>query len=379
MLCMAMPPPQGPILAPTTPAHLPVVAAASTSVAPYGLRYRVPLIRHGMGRSVARSFGAPCLIPEQGRLIVGTGEGAILGLRLADGALLWRLQYTAPFESTPTFVTLPNQTGFVAMAARDGKLLAVDPQNGQLRWQTELAGDARAPPVQAGAQLFVTTTQNKVYALRAADGHILWSQGRAPPRGLTIEGHAGVAVTADRVYTSFSDGFAVALQRVDGTVAWERPLALRAAPFADADADPVVHGDCVLMASYNDGVYALDQGDGQTRWMYEAGGASTLLGHGDKVIVGLADGHVRALRLSDGAPLWRTHVGKGPISRVAADGDKLLLSAGDSLWAALEARTGRPVQASWLADSGLGDPQVRRGIVGVVAAAGHLLILARSP
>ncbi|RYE86106.1 MAG: hypothetical protein EOO78_37545, partial [Oxalobacteraceae bacterium] len=237
--------------------------------------------------------------------------------------------------------------------------------------------EVRAPAQQSGEQLLVATTANRVYALDAASGQVLWSQGRPPPHRLTVDGHAQATPRDGRVFVSFADGFAMALRQHDGAILWERPLSLRGGPFVDADADPVAGQTHAFFASYSDGVFALQVADGQVGWNHSVYGATSLIARGEALLVGLADGTVLALRQSDGAPLWHSRVGHGPVSRLLVDGPYVLLTGGDGMLVVLDLLTGRPVQAAPLGARTVGDPQAQGGMVGVVTVDGALLLWSR--
>src|SRR5690606_36586519 len=94
--------------------------------------------------------------------------------------------------------------------------------------------------------------------------------GRPQPTGLTVEGHGAPAVAGSVVYAGFSDGYVEAYRLADGSRIGSRPLSFSGGEFVDADADPVVVDGHLYVASYSDGVYALDLNDGTTVWTRSA-------------------------------------------------------------------------------------------------------------
>ena len=66
----------------------------------YGMRWRRPVVRTGMFRSVGVSFGVPAVSLRHRLVLVGQGEGEVRALALADGGTVWRFHHSAPFEAS---------------------------------------------------------------------------------------------------------------------------------------------------------------------------------------------------------------------------------------------------------------------------------------
>jgi len=330
----------------------------------FGLRWRKPLVEMGFNRQVAVSFGRPAISPRLGLLFVGTGEGKVEALRLRDGALVWTFEHTAPFETDVTVVAAPGAPAadaaddaakqaatlagheLVIATARDGILLALDARTGKLAWRSDLGGEVRAPAVLAGASLLVTTAHNKVMALDVFTGKVLWSGGRPGSTKLTVLGHSAPLVDGDAVYAAFSDGYVMAFSLSDGAQRWARPLSLRGGEFVDSDADPIIANGRLFVASYSDGVYALNPADGQTVWFRAAPAVHSLAVHGADVIAGSGDGYVWGLRQASGTLVFRTRLDHGPVTRIESHDDLLVFAGGESGLVVLDARDGHPLQST---------------------------------
>ncbi|HET6345323.1 MAG TPA: PQQ-binding-like beta-propeller repeat protein, partial [Myxococcota bacterium] len=277
-----------------------------------------------------------------------------------DGVELWRYVHGVPFETGASIATLElpgaGPTEVAMVGSRDGQLLALDLATGAPRWRTLIEGDMRAPPTLVGDRLVVTSSANKVTVLEAGTGKAVWSHGRPPPSGLTVEGHARATVHGDKVFATFSDGYVVAFALTHGTVLWSRPLSLRGGGFVDADADPIVDNGQLFVASYSDGVYALAPEDGQTLWNRFAPAVTSLALHGGRVLVGSADGYVWGLSRDDGALAFRTKLAVGPVSRLLVDRGLVALTGGINGLVVLDARTGKPLQATSFGGRAASDP-----------------------
>lgn len=337
------------------------------------LQWRQSVVRTGFYRSLNESFGRPALSSRHAMVVVGTGEGKVMGLAWSDGRELWRRTYGIPFETGASIARGPGGQEMAVLGARDGTLVAVDVVTGKPYWRTTIEGDMRAPLQQTGDKLVVTTAANKVVLVQASTGTVMWTQGRPPSTGLSVEGHARAAIDGNRVYAAFSDGYVSAFDLEHGTGLWSRPLSLKGGNnFIDADADPFVFNKRLYVASYSDGVYALDLEDGQTLWNRGGRGITSLMPHGDLVVAGSADGFLWGLRLDDGELRYRSRVATGPISRMMTSGKMLAFTAGDSGLVVVRGDTGEPIQASAFGGRAAGDPVCSGNSLAFLTSSGYL-------
>ncbi len=344
-------------------------------------RWRRALVRTGLNREITASFGRPAISERHGRVIVGTGEGFVLGLALNNGDEIWRYRHTAPFETSATIVDVGPGDGrgleLALLGGRDGKLLAFEVATGKLHWMIPIDGDMRAPPRRVGDVVLVTTSTNKVYVVDPATGEVLWTRGRPAPTGLTVLGHARAAEHDGIIYASFSDGYAEAYALDDGRGMWSRPLSLRGGDFVDADADPVIIDGRVFVASYSDGIYALDPRDGTTIWTKNAQAVTSLGAHGSTLLASSADGWFWGLDAMTGDLLYRTKLPIGSPSRPIVAGDAVIMSGGESLFLVFDATNGKPLQATALGGITASEPVLAGDHLAVISSSGDVIVMRR--
>jgi len=344
-------------------------------------RWRKFLVRTGLNRDITASFGRPAISERHERVIVGTGEGFVLALALNNGDEVWRYRHGAPFETAATIVDLG--TGgtrgmeLVLLGGRDGKLLAFEVGTGKLRWQIPIDGDMRSPPRRIGSELLVTTSTNKVYVLDPSTGAVRWTRGRPAPTGLTVLGHARAFEQDGIVYASFSDGYAEAYALEDGRGMWSRPLSLRGGDFIDSDADPVVINGRVFVASYSDGIYALEPRDGTTAWTKGAQAVTSLGAHGETLLAASADGWLWGLAATTGDMLFRTRLPIGSPSRPLVTGDAVIMTGGEGLFLVFDARNGKPLQATAVGGLVAGEPVLAGDHIALISSLGYVVVMRR--
>ncbi len=344
-------------------------------------RWRKSLVRTGLNRDITASFGRPAISERHERVIVGTGEGFVLALDLRNGNEVWRHRHGAPFETAANIVDLGTSgvrgMELALLGGRDGKLLAFEVGTGKLRWEIPIDGDMRSPPRRIGSELLVTTSTNKVYVLDPATGAVRWTRGRPAPTGLTVLGHARAYEQDGIVFAAFSDGYAEAYALEDGRGMWSRPLSLRGGDFIDSDADPVVINGRVFVASYSDGIYALESRDGTTAWTKAATAVTSLGAHGDTLLAASADGWFWGLSSATGDLLFRARLPIGPPSRPIVAGDAVIMTGGESLLLVFDAKNGKPLQATAMGGIVASEPVLAGDHLALISSLGDVVVMRR--
>ena len=100
----------------------------------------------------------------------------------------------------------PVVTGDTMYLGLENKLLAIDLQTHEVRWEFETGGIVRSSPAIAGSAIFVGSEDGKLYAIDAATGEKLWDF----PTGDKIT--ASPAVVNGVVYISSHDGNLYAIE-----------------------------------------------------------------------------------------------------------------------------------------------------------------------
>ncbi len=351
----------------------------------FGYQWRQPLVRTGFLRKVATSFGKPAVDKHHGLIIVGTGEGEVRALAIKDGRTVWSYVHGEPFEGAATLVEIEIPGRYppidaVILGSRDGTLVALTVDRGELVWKADVEADVRAPVAVGGDLIVVQTSKNRVLGLDKRTGASRWSAGRAAPTKLTVVGHARPLVHDGAVYASFSDGHVESYDLATGAPRWSRPLSIKGGEFLDADADPQVHGGKLFVASYSDGVYALRMSDGQTVWQRSAPAVRSLAVGENLVWAGSGDGWIFALSPDDGALVGRTHLTVGMATRMEVRDGLVVLGGGDTGLVVLSAKpspdgkvaVAEPLQATGLGTRLHGDPTWSDDVVALLSSPGYL-------
>jgi outer membrane protein assembly factor BamB len=172
-------------------------------------------------------------------------------------------------------------------------------------WKVPVTGGVEHGPVTDGKRVYYVTREG-LHAVGAKDGKPLWS----------TPGRVGVLAAGPGL---------VALRETDGTVWGVEPATGSARWKVESgiagSLPPVVDGERVLIAG--DGMAALDAASGRTVWASPGTPKVTAppVVAGPLVIVGEADGTLRARDAATGSPLWTNATGGEVLAPVVADGE----------------------------------------------------------
>lgn len=196
---------------------------------------------------------------------------------------------------------------------------------GQLRneWVRQLPTNAErveTSPIIRGSMMFVTEPPNRVYALNAASGQVIWSYTRNLPARLAVccgPHNRGVALLGDRIFVGTLDAHLIALDANTGSVVWDVAVAEPSNGYAITGAPLAVDGMVITgVAGADYGargfVDAYDSVTGKRRWRFytvpAAGepGSETWGGHagagGSTWVTGSFDPELRLIYWGVGNP-----------------------------------------------------------------------------
>lgn len=224
------------------------------------------------------------------RAVVVTGNCTVLAYDLSGGKLLWtRKIWSAADGSCAAPPVIRKGVVFVQQGRSAHRLFALEASTGRRLWSRAIGTAGYYPPVLTDRRVFVTGLKD-VRAYRY-DGSLVWRKsccgqpgGGSPAlyRGRLYVRHDGAVLAADT-------GRRVGTLESDTTPAFWKDVALR-----------VRMGD----------LEAVDLETRASRWTYSRDADITVppLVVGDHAYVLSSDGHLSALRLSDGSVAWEADV-----------------------------------------------------------------------
>ncbi len=266
----------------------------------------------GAGESGANIILSAPVIAD-GRAWMLDSESTVSSLVLETGRPAWSLDLLPDGEDRKASLGgggVAFADGVLYAATAFGEVVAIGAEDGSIIWRRSVGGVFRAAPAVAGRRVFVVSTDNRLIALDAGDGELLWThEGIVEPAGLL--GAAVPAVSGELVVAAYSSGEVFALRVENGRVAWSDSLILQGrfgarTSLSDVDASPVIDDGVVFAVSRGGSLAAIDLRSGLRLWDHEIPSAETPWIAGDHLYVVTVDAELVCVRRADGRIRWVT-------------------------------------------------------------------------
>jgi outer membrane protein assembly factor BamB len=243
-------------------------------------------------------------------VIQGNGLDSIAAYDKEYGHLKWRLPISNGVEPTATMIR-----DRVFFGANDGKFYSISASNGEIQWSFDTKAENLSEPLLDEGVVYFLAGNNVFYALDAATGKQIWLYSRQDTSQFSIRGGSKPALKDGNLFVGFSDGSVVALNAKNGNVIWEAQLN-HSKRFRDVDAGPVIDGDQMYIAGYDDKLYCLSVSKGETLWRIDGGSYSSVTLSGDKLYFPTSMGEVWALNKANGNKIWTYKLKEGIATQV---------------------------------------------------------------
>lgn len=241
------------------------------------------------------------------------------------GKKLWHADMQKSSEDDPVITGgIAFSGGIIYVTNGYNELLAVRASDAEILWRRELPAPSRAAPTVIDGRAFVTTLDNKLLAIDAKSGAILWEYlGIAEMAGLV--GAASPAASRDIVVPVFSSGEISALRVANGSIAWNDNLSsLRSlgglSTISDIRALPVMDKGLVIAISFSGRIVAIDERTGVRVWQREISGSQTPWMAGNHLFVLSSENQLIALGRENGTIRWVTDLPKSD------DGEAIIMT-----------------------------------------------------
>jgi outer membrane protein assembly factor BamB len=221
-------------------------------------------------------------------LFVGSSDGKMYSLDVADGNMRWAFKTGGEIYSSPAV-----DKGNVYFGSSDHMFYALDADTGDLKWYFETGDQITSSPAVYDGRVYFGSWDGSIYALMDS-GEMKWK--------FQTDGaiYSSPALAYKKVFFGSSDGKVYALDREKGTPVWT---------FQTDDnisATPAISGKVVYIGSWDGSMYALGSEDGKLLWKFRTGGGvySSPAVLDDTIIFGSYDGKLYCLDKRTGALKW---------------------------------------------------------------------------
>ena len=240
-----------------------------------------------------------------GNLIYAASQdGKVVAIDPDNGKPRWKADLEVEISAGPGV-----GEGVLAVATKDGFVITLDAASGAEQWRANAGGEILAQPLIKDDLVVVQTIDNRLIALARFDGGQRWEIEQKMPV-LTMRGASSPMLVGSLVIAGFDNGRLAAINIETGDIEWDSMLALSTGRsdldrLADIDGAIAVVGQDVYAAGYQGRVASIAAESGQVLWSREISSHVGMAADWNSVYTARDDGEVIALTRVNGAETWR--------------------------------------------------------------------------
>ena len=264
----------------------------------------------GSGASGQRRLLAQPIVADGMVFTVDAGHD-VTALDAQNGRTVWSVELEPEYRSNNSSAGgLAYDSGKLYVGTGFADVIALDAKTGGEAWRQRVSGPIRSAPAVANGQVYVVSIDNRIHALSATDGEILWSQAGLA-EAASLLGGAVPAVSGDLVLAPFSSGEIYGIQVSSGTPVWAETLGAPMLTVAlnvmnNIAGHPVIDRDRVYVAGHGNMILALNLTSGERIWQQTIGATQSPWVAGDTIFMTSNDAQLLAMEASTGKIRWVT-------------------------------------------------------------------------
>lgn len=250
-------------------------------------------------------------IIADGRIFTIDSNTDVTAFDVQTGRELWNVELTPDIEDDGHISGgIAYEAGRVFVGTGFAEVIAIDAASGQTVWRKSVTGPIRSAPTVRGGRVFTVTLDNKLHALAAHDGSLLWTHTGSAELAMLLGG-ASPAVDNGVVVVPYTSGELAALKVDNGRQLWMDSLTTRrrtdaTAALAHIRANPVIDRGRVFALSHSGLMVSIDLRSGRRIWEKGIGGHESFWVAGDYLFTLTGDEELAALERNTGRILWVT-------------------------------------------------------------------------
>lgn len=240
-----------------------------------------------------------------GKIFTADRDGLVQARDLQTGRLVWEAETDVQFSGGPGL-----GRDVVILGSSNAEVLALNIENGAVLWKSKVSSEVLSVPVVGKDVVVVRSTDGEVVALDTQTGGKRWGYERNAP-ALSLRGTGSPLISGENVIAGYDNGKLIALRLNDGKYVWETSIAIpkgrtEIERLVDLDVDPIVNNSVIYIASYQGGMAAISEADGDVLWRNETASSHSGLSN-DFSYLYLTDSesHVWQVDQHNGASLWK--------------------------------------------------------------------------
>ena len=285
---------------------------------------------------------------DYGKVFVADRQGGIYALNPETGKLIWEQDISTPSKDSRLTnlyglfagrvsakiaggLTVAYETVF--LGTENGTVLALNQEDGSIKWQAKVSGEVLAPPAVDSGVVVVNTVAGVLFGIDADTGEVKWqSETDVPP--LSLRGVSAPAAANGGAIVGTASGKLVVNIIDSGLTAWEQLIAKPAGAtelerIVDIDSTPLIFGGNIYVVSYGGTLAAVELRTGQVVWNREYASYQDLAIEGNRLFITDINSNLYAVDRRNGVELWSNSIlrkreltSATPVGDYIAVGDK---------------------------------------------------------
>jgi outer membrane protein assembly factor BamB len=243
-----------------------------------------------------------------GKVYVVDANGTLVCVDQRTGAVEWKKMLAAQPKDGIFGGGMTADGGVIYVGTNLGTVLAIDSKTQKELWVQKLKLPAKGAPLFAHGKVFVTTADNKTFAIRHDTGAVIWSKdANAAKTQMTDAGSP--AVFENDIICGYSSGDIVSFGGNDGIEKWSEVLfsaniSDSGSAISHITASPVVYSGLALVATSECKMVLIDARTGMKNWEKDIGTISTPAVYGGWIFVLTSYKSVACISEKNGEVKW---------------------------------------------------------------------------
>jgi len=238
------------------------------------------------------------------RIYAASYDGRVVALNPVNGDRIWRTETEKTLSAGPGV-----GDGLVVVAGHDGDLIALRAEDGSEAWHVNIDSESLARPLVHDGAVVVYTIDGRLRVFESFDGSERWAMEQNVP-ALTQRGAASPIIVGNSVIAGFDNGRLLAVDLDDGVVEWEAVLSPPSGRsdldrLSDIDGSLAAVAQDVYAAGYHGRLASLAAESGQVLWTRDISSPTGVSADWNNVYAVGEGGELIAVLRRNGDDVWR--------------------------------------------------------------------------
>ncbi len=244
---------------------------------------------------------------DEENLIVSSKDGELASYRVIEDGLelRWKIKVNSEIRATPVY-----DDGQIFVRSVDGRLRSLAAADGAQQWQVSrrvpaLSLTGNSQPLVDARSVYAGFDDGRLIAFDRSDGQIRWETPISQPSGRTeverlVDLDGNFMLRDGVIYVASFQGRLAAVQAVSGDLLWSRQFS----SFQTIEVDD----DALYLSDEGSDIWSIDRRTGSAFWKQDVLHARKITAPllvGDKIVVADLDGYLHWLEKQDGKLVGR--------------------------------------------------------------------------